>query len=77
MSKNATLSFRVSPEIAQQTDFYARLIGVSKTRYIEQAIQEKNKQIMAEKLQQLSLQISSQSLQENQAMSAANGDGLA
>ena len=76
MHKIATLSLRTSTELAQQTGFYAQFMGLSKTRYVEQAIQEKNERAMVDRLQKLSRQLSPKSLEENQAMVAAIGDGL-
>ena len=72
----ATLSFRVPADFAEQTKKLASMFNMTSSDYIREAVREKNERALKERMVFLSQQLSAASLQENEAMDTASGDGL-
>ena len=72
----ATLSFRAPSDFAEQTKKLASMFNMTSSDYIREAVREKNERALKERMVFLSQQLSAASLQENEAMDAATGDGL-
>ncbi len=72
-----TLSFRTTPDFAEQTKSLASLFNLSSSDYVREAVREKNERALKERMQFLSKALSAQHLEENEAMDDATGDGLA
>jgi predicted transcriptional regulator len=71
-----TLSFRVPADFAEQTKALARVLSMSASDYVREAVREKNERAMKDRLIFLSRQLSAQHLNENLAMDDSAGDGL-
>jgi hypothetical protein len=69
-------SFRVSESFVDTTTQYAKLTGVSRSEYARQAIEEKNRRIIEERIHMLSKQLSAQSLAVNESLDDTITDGL-
>ncbi len=74
--QSATLSFRASPELAEQTKALAQALHMSSSDYVREAVQEKNQRALRERIVFLSAQLSARHLSENQAMDSTSRDGL-
>lgn len=72
----ATLSFRAPSDFAEQTKQLASMFNMTSSDYVREAVREKNERALKERMVFLSKQLSAVSLQENEAMDAASGDGL-
>lgn len=72
----ATLSFRASPEFAEQTRSLANLFNMPSSEYLREAVREKNERVLKDRIAYLSKQLSAKHLLENEAMDTAAGDGL-
>ena len=72
----ATLSFRASAEFAEQTRSLATLFNMPSSKYLREAVREKNERVLKDRMAYLSKQLSGKHLLENEAMDAATGDGL-
>jgi hypothetical protein len=72
----STLSFRASPEFAEQTRSLASLFNMPSSEYLRAAVREKNERVLKDRMTYLSKQLSAKHLLENEAMDAATGDGL-
>ena len=72
----ATLSFRAPADFAEQTKKLASMFNMTSSDYVREAVREKNERTLKERMVYLSKQLSDASLQENEAMDAATGDGL-
>ncbi|MDO8458924.1 MAG: antitoxin of toxin-antitoxin stability system [Burkholderiaceae bacterium] len=72
----ATLSFRAPSDFAEQTKELASMFNMTSSDYVREAVREKNERALKERMVFLSKQLSAVSLQENEAMDAASGDGL-
>jgi hypothetical protein len=72
----ATLSFRATPEFAEETRQMASAFNMSSSDYVRDAVREKNERSLKARMVFLSKQLSSQSAAENKAMNSATGDGL-
>lgn len=73
---SATLSFRAPSEFAEQTRTLAAELRMTSSDYVREAVREKNERTLRERMIFLSGKLSAQHLAENQAMGAADGDGL-
>jgi len=73
---SATLSFRAPSEFAEQTRNLAAELRMTSSDYVREAVREKNERTLRERMIFLSGKLSARHLAENEAMSAANGDGL-
>ena len=71
----ATLSFRAPSEFAEQTRALAKTMSMTSSDYVREAVQEKNERVMRDRMVFLSAQLSAR--QENRALDATTGDGLA
>jgi hypothetical protein len=71
-----TLSFRAPAEFAEQTKALARVLGMSVSDYVREAVREKNERAMKDRIVFLSRQLSAQNLSESVAMDGSLGDGL-
>lgn len=71
-----TLSFRAPADFAEQTKALARVMHMSASDYVREAVREKNERAMKDRMVFLSRQLSAQSLNENLAMEGSVGDGL-
>lgn len=71
-----TLSFRVPPELAEQTRTLAATLGMTSSGYVRQAVREKNERTFTDRMIFLSGKLTALHLVENEAMIAADGDGL-
>ncbi len=74
---SATLSFRAPSEFAAQTRNLASELRMTSSDYVREAVREKNERVLKDRMIFLSQKLSARHLAENQAMSAADGDGLA
>ena len=72
----ATLSFRAGDEFAEQTRALASLLGLKSSEYIRQAVQEKNEQVMAQRMAMLSKALSADHLSLNESLGDSLEDGL-
>lgn len=72
----ATLSFRAGDEFAEQTRALASLLGLKSSDYIRQAVQEKNEQVMAQRMAMLSKALSADHLSLNESLEDSLEDGL-
>lgn len=72
----ATLSFRAPADFAEQTKKLACMFNMTCSDYVREAVREKNERALKERMIFLSKQLSAASLQENEAMDSASGDGL-
>jgi hypothetical protein len=72
----ATLSFRAPSDFTEQTKKLASMFNMTSSDYVREAVREKNERALKERMVFLSKQLSAASLQENEAMDAATGDGL-
>lgn len=73
----ASLSFRAPAEFAEQTRTLAAALRMTSSDYVREAVREKNERTLKARMVFLSTQLSARHLAENEAMSAAIGDGLA
>jgi len=71
-----TLSFCASPEFAEQTKALARLLSMSASDYVREAVREKNERAMKDRMVFLSRQLLAPHLKESEAMQGSLGDGL-
>lgn len=71
-----TLSFRAPADFAEQTKALARVMRMSASDYVREAVREKNERAMKDRMVFLSRQLSVQNLNENLAMDGSVGDGL-
>ncbi len=72
----ATLSFRAGDEFAEQTRALASMLGLKSSEYIRQAVQEKNEQVMAQRMAMLSKALSADHLSLNESLGDSLEDGL-
>ncbi len=73
----ATLSLRLTPELAEQTKALASALNMSSSDYVREAVREKNERALKQRMTFLSKALSARHLAENRAMDAATGDGIA
>ena len=73
----ATLSFRAPSEFAEQTRALAKTMSMTSSDYVREAVHEKNERVMRDRMVFLSTQLSARHLEENRALDATTGDGLA
>lgn len=73
---SATFSFRAPSEFAEQTRNLAAELRMTSSDYVREAVREKNERTLKDRMIFLSRTLSALHLAENQAMSAADGDGL-
>ena len=71
------LTFRADREFVDQTDELARASGLSGSDYVRQAVMEKNRRAMAERIARLSRALSADHARINAETDSATGDGLA
>jgi hypothetical protein len=71
-----TLSFRAPADFAEQTKALARVLSMSASDYVREAVREKNERAMKDRMVFLSRQLSAQHLTETVAMDGSLGDGL-
>jgi hypothetical protein len=71
-----TLSFRAPAEFAEQTKALARVLSMSASDYVREAVREKNERAMKDRMVFLSRQLSAPHLKESEAMQGSLGDGL-
>lgn len=71
-----TLSFRAPADFVEQTKALARVLSMSASDYVREAVREKNERAMKDRMVFLSQQLSAQSLNENLVMDGSVGDGL-
>lgn len=69
-------SFRASESFVDTTTQYAKLTGVSRSEYARQAIEEKNRRILEQRIHMLSNQLLAQSLAINESLDDTLSDGL-
>ncbi|MEO5671269.1 MAG: antitoxin of toxin-antitoxin stability system [Ramlibacter sp.] len=72
-----TLSFRAQAEFAEQTRALAQAARMSSSDYVREAVREKNERALRDRITFLSRALSARHLDENKAMDASTGDGLA
>jgi hypothetical protein len=70
------LSFRASPEFVGQPKALARVLSLSASDYVREAVREKNERAMKDRMVFLSRQLSAPHLKESEAMQGSLGDGL-
>ena len=73
----ATLSFRATVELAEQTRALASAMRMTSSDYVREAVREKNERTLKARMIFLSARLSERHLAENEEMTAATGDGLA
>ncbi len=71
-----TLSFRAPADFAEQTKALARVLRMSASDYVREAVREKNERAMKDRMVFLSQQLSAQHRNENLAMDGSVKDGL-
>lgn len=76
MKNQPLFSFRVTESFVDTTTQRAKLTGLNRSEYARQAIEEKNHQVMEERIRLLSKQLSAQSLAVNQTLDDTVSDGL-
>lgn len=76
MKNQPLFSFRVTESFVDTTTQHAKLTGLNRSEYARQAIEEKNHQVMEERIRLLSKQLSAQSLAVNQTLDDTVSDGL-
>jgi hypothetical protein len=72
----ATLSFRAGEDFAEQTRSLAQGLGLKSSDYIRQAVEEKNAQVMAQRIAALSKELAADHLSFNESLEGALADGL-
>ena len=76
MSTNS-LAFRADFSFAEEVGKLAAALGLSRSEYLRQAVEEKNRRTIEERIRFLSRTLSAKSAAENQAMDDTTNDGLA
>ena len=66
-----TISFRADDDFTEQTRALASIVGLKSSDYIRQAVREKNEQVMAQRIAELSKLLSAEHLKFNESL-----DGL-
>lgn len=64
----ATLSLRLTPELAEQTKALASALNMSSSDYVREAVREKNERALKERMTFLSKALSARHLAENRRM---------
>lgn len=70
------LSFRTSSEFAEQTQSFARMVGLKNSEYVREAVREKNERVMADRLAMLSHKFSEKHQSFNESIDDSIGDGI-
>ena len=76
LMSSATFSFRAPFEFGAQTRTLAAELRMTSSDYVREAVREKNERTLKERMIFLSGKLAERHLAENEAMSAANRDGL-
>lgn len=71
----ATLSFRVSSELANQTKALAQLLNMPNSEELREAFSDKNVQVLKDRMVFLSKELFAKHLFESNAMDASTVDG--
>lgn len=72
----ATLSVRVSSELANHTRELAQVLNMPISEYLREAVRDKNVQVLKDRMVFLSKQLSAKHLLESNGMDASTGNGL-
>lgn len=70
------LAFRASDDFVEQTRGLAELFGLSSADYLRAAVEEKNRQMMEERMVMLSRMLSTASAKANQELEGTLTDGI-
>ena len=72
-----SLAFRADFSFTEEVGKLAAALGLSRSDYLRQAVEEKNRRTVEERIKFLSQTLSAKSAAENQSMDSSVGDGLA
>ncbi len=72
-----SLAFRADLSFTEEVGKLAAALGLSRSDYLRQAVEEKNRRTVEERIKFLSQTLSAKSAAENQSMDSSVGDGLA